>query len=221
MFCRYFPATYSVLVYLSQPLSELPPLSPQSLSLHPHVSSFTYLLNWTVLEIAQCHVTRMNCNCWCTLCIFESHFPSFWELLTSYGMDPKNVSFKHSFSGSSGRAPGAILSLRVHMEARSFILRHICNELPLARSIAFRPVQQHGAGLQGLFLCTGWENLAPELLPVSLSQGGNMAPQNKSAKDMHAQLSAWELLLGLPNTGSEQFTLCWAYYCLSCIVKQL
>lgn len=99
-----FYAIYAVLVYLRQTLSELPPLSLQSLSLHPHVSPFIYLLNWTVLEIAQCHVTRMNCNCWCTLCIFESHFPSFWEcFLSRHG--PKNVSFKHSFSGSSGWAP--------------------------------------------------------------------------------------------------------------------
>lgn len=32
-----------------------------------------------------------------------------------------------------------------------------------------------------------------------------MAPQNESAKDMHAQLSAWELLVGLHKTGSERF----------------
>lgn len=55
---------------------------------------------------------------------------------------------------------------------------------------------------------TRWEKPAPELLPVCLEQGGNMAPQNQSAKDMHAQLSAWELLVGLPNTGTEQFTVC-------------
>lgn len=34
-----------------------------------------------------------------------------------------------------------------------------------------------------------------------------MAPENKSAKEMHAQLSAWELLVGLPNTGNEQQVL--------------
>lgn len=68
----------------------------------------------------------------------------------------------------------------------------------------------HPRWFSGWRSCTRWENPALELLPICLQWGGNMAPQNESAKDMHAQLSAWELLVGLPNTGSERFTMCWA-----------
>lgn len=48
------------------------------LSIHTFLSLFMYWFE-RILEIAQCHVTRMCNNCRCTLCIFESHFPSFWE----------------------------------------------------------------------------------------------------------------------------------------------
>lgn len=162
----------------------------------------------------------MYCNCWCTLCIFESHFPSFWEcFLSRHG--PKRLFRNTVSSRSSGRAPEPFSLSECTWRLTLCFCATFAVIRPLARSTLFRPVQQHGAGLQGFISCAGWENPAPELHPVSLSQGGNMAPQNKSAKDMHAQLSAWELLLGLPNTGSEQFTLCWAYYCLSYIVKQL
>lgn len=183
------------------------------LSLPSHASPFIYLLIWTVLEIAQCHVTRMYCNCWCTLCIFESHFPSFWEcFLSRHGpklFQTASVVAQQPFSRSE-----CTLRLMVGFCAAFPMI------WPLSRSILFRPVHQRSTGPRGFFV--RWlresRSWAP---PCPLSQGGNMAPQNKSAKDMHAQLSAWELLLGLPYSGSERFTTCRAYYCLSYIVKPL
>lgn len=55
-----------------------------SVSVSPSTRFSIYLLiELNSSSDCTCHVTRMNCNCWCTLCIFESHFPSFWECFLS------------------------------------------------------------------------------------------------------------------------------------------
>lgn len=82
--CRYLSDNHTnhvniIMARQTHKQAKLQPLSLYPLSLYPHISLFIYLLIWAVLEIAQCHVTRMYYNCRCTLCIFESHFPSFWE----------------------------------------------------------------------------------------------------------------------------------------------
>lgn len=53
-------------------------MSLAAISLSTHFSIYLFI-DLSGYEIAQCHVTRMYYNCRCTLCIFESHFPSFWE----------------------------------------------------------------------------------------------------------------------------------------------
>lgn len=56
-----------------------------------------------------------------------------------------------------------------------------------------------------------WENPALELLSVCNEEGIWLHKTSLPKKKMHAQLSAWELLVGLPNSGNERFKMCWAY----------